>query len=73
MLQLNAVGLSQTALKDAVLAQCSRFGCVSHVRVLAPHDYTAAVVRMSTQAETSKLLESLGEAMVEGSVFIWIE
>jgi hypothetical protein len=73
MLKLNAAGLSLSDLRDAVLAQCSQFGCVSYVRVITPHDYTAAVVRMSNTTETSKLLESLGEAMIGGSVFIWIE
>jgi hypothetical protein len=73
MLKLNAADLSATDLRDAVLAQCSRFGCVSYVRVMTPPDYTAAVVCMSNSAETSKVLETLGEAMVGESIFIWIE
>lgn len=73
MLKLNAGDLSTTDLRDAVLAQCSRFGCVSYVNVMTSPDYTAAMVRMSNTTETSRLLESLGETMVGESVFIWIE
>ncbi len=73
MLKLNAGDLSTTDLREAVLAQCSRFGCVSYVKVMTSPDYTAAIVRMSDTTETSRLLESFGEAMVGESVFIWIE
>jgi hypothetical protein len=73
MLKMNAADLSTNDLRDAVLAECSRFGCVSYVRVMTSPDYTAAMVRMSNTTETSELLESLGETMVGESVFIWIE
>lgn len=75
MLRLNAAFLSEPELRNAVLAQCSRYGSVLDVNVVAPpgRDYTVALVRMSSVADTSKLLASLGDAKVGESVFIWIE
>lgn len=75
MLRLNATALSETELSNAVAAHCSRFGSVLSVKVVAPpeRDYTVASVQMSNSTETSKLLESLGDAKVGEVVIIWIE
>lgn len=73
MLRLNASRLSQDDLRHAVSAQCSRFGQVSRVEVSVVRGCTVAMVSMSKTAETSRLLDSLGEAMVGEAVFIWIE
>lgn len=75
MLRLNAAILSEADLRRAVAAQCARFGSVLSVEVISPpdHDYTVASVQMSSQAETSQLLESLGDARVGEAVIIWIE
>lgn len=75
MLRVNAACRSEAELKKAVIAQCSRFGSVSSAKVIAPpdHDYTVALVQMSRPEETTKLLQSLGDAKVGRSVLIWIE
>lgn len=75
MLRLNAERLSEAEVRQAVLTQCSRFGTVVEVSVVAPpvRDYTVATVRMSNAEETSRLLETIGDAKVGEAVFIWIE
>jgi hypothetical protein len=73
MLRLNASRLSQDDLRHAVSSQCSKFGHVSRVRVSVADGCAVAMVSMSKAAETSKLLDSLGETMVGEAVFIWIE
>ena len=73
MLRVNASRLSQTELRHAVSARCSQFGNVSRVKISVADGCTVAMVRMSKAAETSRLLASLGEAMVGNAVFIWLE
>jgi hypothetical protein len=73
MLRLNASRLSEDDLRHAVSAQCSQFGRVSRVRVLVADGCAVAMVSMSKTAETSRLLDSLGEAMVGKAVFIWLD
>jgi len=73
MLTLDLLRLSEAEVRDIVAAQCANFGTGTVLRVALPDDrygQGAAVVKMSTDDEASRLVSELGGSRCGSKVIL---